>query len=120
MNAEVKQEWLRRLRSGEYTQGKARLKRQNPNGQVTHCCLGVLCDIAVERGVVDVKIGRFGLHHFIDDISTDVAVLPWKVQEWAGLAERGNRVYMGNTTLATLNDNGVSFEEIADLIENEL
>lgn len=41
MNPELKTKWLTALRSGDYKQGKERLK--NVDG--TMCCLGVLCDL---------------------------------------------------------------------------
>lgn len=43
----VKQLWLDALRSGEYSQAIGYL--QTPEG---HCCLGVLCDVAVKEGVI--------------------------------------------------------------------
>lgn len=39
MNKEVKAKWVAALRSGEYKQGKGRLKNINNE----YCCLGVLC-----------------------------------------------------------------------------
>lgn len=44
---EIKEDWVKRLRSGAYPQGKAYLNR---NG--AFCCLGVLCEIAYEQGIV--------------------------------------------------------------------
>lgn len=54
MKAEVKAEWLKRLRSGEYKQTGGVLHRivGDDDRVDTFCCLGVLCEIAVEQGVV--------------------------------------------------------------------
>ena len=40
MTKELKKKWLDALRSGEYTQGRGRLRYANQ-----YCCLGVLCDV---------------------------------------------------------------------------
>ena len=44
MKAELKKEWIRRLRSGAYQQGTGYL-RDNSTGEEEYCCMGVLCDI---------------------------------------------------------------------------
>lgn len=44
---EIKAEWLRRLRSGEYPQTRRGVLRAGGG----YCCLGVLCDIAVCQGI---------------------------------------------------------------------
>jgi hypothetical protein len=47
MNQEIGQEWVLRLRSGKERQGRDRLRDE----QDQKCCLGVLGDILVERGL---------------------------------------------------------------------
>lgn len=37
-------EWIELLRSGKYTQGKNFLKFKTQEGQICHCCLGVLAE----------------------------------------------------------------------------
>lgn len=51
MRAEVRDELVRRLRSGEYIQGKEKLAIKDEEGE-RFCCLGVLCEMAVEEGVI--------------------------------------------------------------------
>ena len=101
MNADVKQKWVAALRSGQYKQGRGRLRQEDK-----YCCLGVLCDLSpigtwesVESGIV----------YFGADVLT-----PNAVDEWACLY--GSQI----ATLATLNDEGKSFSEIADYIEANL
>lgn len=54
MRADIKAEWVRRLRSGEKKQVKGTLCAVNPKGErVGYCCLGVLTEIAEEQGVVE-------------------------------------------------------------------
>lgn len=38
-------EWITRLRSGEYVQGHGRLRSFDKKGTQRDCCLGVLCDV---------------------------------------------------------------------------
>lgn len=44
MNKEMKEKWVEALRSGEYNQGKGRLRQANQYGSY-YCCLGVLRDL---------------------------------------------------------------------------
>lgn len=44
MNEDIKQKWVKALRSGKYTQGKGRLKALSTDGTINHCCLGVLVE----------------------------------------------------------------------------
>lgn len=49
---QVRKEWVRRLRSGTIKQTRGHLGR--PSG--SRCCLGVLCDMAVEAGIIDMEV----------------------------------------------------------------
>ena len=51
MKPEIKKQWVQALRSGEYKQGRGQLKQG-----ATFCCLGVLCDLAVQSG----ELGSLG------------------------------------------------------------
>lgn len=44
MDELLKAKWVKALRSGKYKQGVGKLKRRY-EGQICHCCLGVLCEI---------------------------------------------------------------------------
>lgn len=49
MDEAVKNAWTTALRSGEYVQGKGTLRRTHQDGsEASYCCLGVLCDLAVQ------------------------------------------------------------------------
>jgi hypothetical protein len=56
MNAEVKEKWVARLRSGRDRQGTGRLRGLDLDWRAPFrppfCCLGVLCEIALEEGVI--------------------------------------------------------------------
>lgn len=124
MNPDVKTRWVAALRSDRYAQGRGKLARLDPDGgPPSYCCLGVLCEVAVQAGVV-VRVLDTG-----DVRSFDGAVnyLPEAVRAWAQLpavnpvvrdvAGDGNDVV---TALSAFNDRGVSFARIAQLIEEEL
>lgn len=103
MNDFAKQ-WVAALRSGEYQQGTGRLRYKG-----RYCCLGVACNLYDPDG--------------------------WEGDVYAGISERlpdhvmtalGLRMSSGqcsregvNTSLVDLNDSGLTFAEIADVIEAE-
>jgi hypothetical protein len=155
-NTEIIKEWVDALRSGEYDQGQGCLTQyqdfNNAKGEFGEwerlakprfCCLGVLCDIAEKKGVVQgVEVNNSNQKQY-----AGVGGLPpQQVEEWAGVAEwqvawpddvppptawaprcgDGCVLCDADTTkpkaigLASLNDNhGWTFPQIADVIEKE-
>ncbi len=134
MNKEIGQQWVDDLRSGKYNQGIGYLCQLHNNSN-DYCCLGVLAEQALKSGIVDDKR--------CDDVDYDVDVkafngcqstLPAAIIKWADinpivlispeagqegfsiLVQRGKQ----RSSLDTLNDNGMSFSKIADLIEEQL
>lgn len=133
MNPDVKAQWVAALRSGNYEQTTGVLK--STQGQ--YCCLGVLCDLAVQAGVVklseyhdDEVEGEPVLHGYgygptddFNDPGTTTGELPEEVVKWAGLTWTNPDVnyHDGSVSLITANDSeGFSFNEIADAIEASL
>lgn len=113
------------LRSGEYQQGKDRLRTDE-----FYCCLGVLCDISTRHGVGQWSERTPGYFESTQDpkaIGSSDA-LPMFVSKWAGLVPPEGVIdgdpevtaYGEETTLANLNDSDHTFEEIADIIEAQL
>lgn len=127
MNPEVKTMWLEALRSGEYKQTTERLR----NGDA-YCCLGVLCDLYAKHNPGAGFEPKDGTRHIFTTSGNYVAetLPPWSVQRWAGLngfdvpakAAAGVVRYdpQVSISLAAINDEGVSFEVIADIIEKFL
>lgn len=140
MNPAIKSEWIRRLTSGEYEQGSTYLR----NTRDRYCCLGILCEMAAEQGVVErTPPGgwEFGYHYGATKSCAfglagcncgsgevehaETTSLPKSVQKWAGIdtgmGERG----AGKRNLAQLNDGGfsgtepLSFTQIAGLIKED-
>jgi hypothetical protein len=113
MNPEIKAEWLKRLRSGEIPQGIGRLARD-----VERCCHGVICDIAVEQKVIEVTYGEDGITY-----EGSISIPPHQVDDWADSPLSRNLSFKdrmdGSLSLAYLNDQGLTFNQIADVIEWE-
>lgn len=113
--------WVKALRSGEYTQGRSVLTRVHSDGSEAHCCLGVACVLAVEAGVISASAKRAerNLVCYGDDFKT--AVLPEAVRSWLGLTLNDSTFIRDGREdqLTALNDAGVSFEDIAKIIESE-
>lgn len=104
MKRQIKKLWVAALRSGEYRQGKNQL-RTGKGSTVKHCCLGVLEDLAIKAGVRK-------------SFPVKAAVLTDDVLEWAGLPD--GSPLAGGKCLASENDFGESFKQIANRIEKYL
>ena len=114
MNKRIKKLWVAALRSGEYKQGRRRL-RSNVN---TFCCLGVLCNIHAQEHP---KIAA--AQKDSEQYMGSYAQLPKAVVRWAGLETSPCtcvRIAGNLNFLAVYNDNGVPFSQIADAIEEQL
>jgi len=120
MDPVIKADWVEHLRSGEYPQTDGYLHIKTPGLEKKadrFCCLGVLCEMAVEAGVV-VRFGECadGVHGYRDPDSEVVSThLPnISVKRWAGLQE--DQI----NNLSRMNDEGRSFEYLANVIEQEM
>ena len=104
MKPEIKAQWLAALRSGDYQQGTALLHYED-----RFCCLGVLCDLyAKDTG------NTWERHGSVCNMHRSDLLIPPQVQEWAGLK------YPNPMALAHRNDKGATFEELAEVIEENL
>lgn len=112
MNAEVKEQWLKALRSGDYQQGSNRLNRDGG-----FCCLGVLCDLHAKKHRIDWIDGQECQMYLNESV-----YLPTRVASWAGMGKFGCIAKPDGhvVDLAALNDSGRTFNEIADVIEELL
>lgn len=112
MKQEIAKLWVEALRSGEFKQTKSRLETSEGN-----CCLGVLCRLANRQKIIPNDI----IDVFAETTCFDGATifLPKVVKIWAGMKTK-NGGYRDNNeynSLASLNDHGKTFNEIADTIE---
>lgn len=123
MNPEIKKAWVEKLRDPNIKQTKGVLHSVR-GGQEKFCCLGVLCTLAAEAGVVEAKrqeagiLVRYGPPGGVFGYEDNV--LPDVVSRWAGLdGHQSPTLPVSGHALAVMNDRGIRFSVIADLIERE-
>lgn len=142
MKKEIAKKWVRALRSKKYRQAKGVLKTKAKSGAVSHCCLGVLCELyqqerkkakkpLIETTDFSARDSDMDLPktNRVFEFGGDATVLPPPVLRWAGMEddagcfrsdfmlEHRDRTYAG---LAELNDAGCRFSTIADIIEEHV
>lgn len=100
---ELRTKWLENLRSGKYEQGRSALKQYNK-----YCCLGVLCETAIQLGI-PIAVDQ---DHSLTRYEGCSMSLPEKLQEMIQISDNNL------DTLMYMNDNECRpFEEIANYIE---
>lgn len=104
---EHRKQLVEALRSGEYKQGRWRLR----NGDA-FCCLGVACDIS-GVGEWEKLDNRQLTNYFYQTVDS---YLPNDVRLYFGFISASGRYVDG--ALVELNDSGKSFSFIADVIES--
>ncbi len=109
---ENRKKWVEALRSGKYEQGKYILAKENLSGTYSFCCLGVAAHIL---GEPEDLLSAYSTLRDLPDI-----------MDAYGLIDDAGACYVKNTEgegydgcLAELNDDGFTFEEIADIIESD-
>jgi hypothetical protein len=119
MNPEIKAKWVAALRSGEYKQGLGYLCDTDYN----YCCLGVLTDIYCKE-VLGAKLEPHDMAHPEGEWLND------EVRDWGGLnagdpfvdfvLDAADERFDLDNRLSFINDHGISFSVIADIIEEQL
>lgn len=125
MDSAIKAVWVWAIRSGEFQQVRSQL-RDLGNGR---CCLGVLCDVvSTVKGFGRWREGT----DFITDperVDPEVGIPQVSVFETAGFDVGGYEQFVRTVVLpfrnrqgqkvdlAGLNDSGMPFDQIADLIQ---
>jgi hypothetical protein len=120
INPEFKSEWVKRLRSGAYKQGTAFLR----SAADQYCCLGVACEINVERGKGAWELNPPGqptppdaggvIYLYNDGTEQRAGTLPASMRRQINLDPYPEGLLTG------LNDAGATFEQIADFIDANL
>lgn len=141
MKIEIRDQWVEELRSGNYLQGAGELHAVIPKSfddyEERYCCLGILCRMATQAGVVEAeRTSEDNLVYY----GGESAYLPREVIDWAGLTYEGERTYTESLfeesrgilhgglhvrpddvrSLTVMNDSGIPFDEIAATIEVEV
>lgn len=135
MNPELKQEWLQALRSEKFEQGQGALKRTLSENKFSYCCLGVLGEICVQKGLAAWHEVRDGsdVTQYLVAVDKDGRIigngsggfLPAALADVVGLNSISGRLpIMADVefqALSDLNDLAeLNFKQIADLIEKYL
>lgn len=127
MNPIVKAEWLTALRSGDYKQTSGCLR-----DSVGYCCLGVLTNIWASENSVEWREGESAYTISLPGTHSEASVMPDFVMRWSHLMHSTGSTLLGTrketgvsqeefyVNLGNLNDNGFTFEQIADVIEYAL
>ena len=96
------EEWIEALESGEYKQGRNKLRTETTNGN-EFCCLGVACEVMEKNGVHT-------------DYEKYTAVPPLKVIQLLGLKPTSRPM----TSLVEWNDSErLTFKEIAEILREK-
>jgi hypothetical protein len=120
---EFKTPWVENLRSGKYKQGQDYLKLKYDADDVRHCCIGVLAE-QVGLPCVEEFDGTFTFYpkgadpkivraNGMGSMEKKGALFEETLEE-VGLSSQDQETLIG------MNDNGMSFEAIADWIERHL
>ena len=104
MKENIKNLWVDALRSGEYNQTTHQLEDKEG-----YCCLGVLCKVGEKEGI-PVDTDSSGELEGVD-LTEQVDIL-----EWSGTSQFDQSG--AQNILIGMNDDGKTFEEIADHIDN--
>lgn len=138
MNQEIKARWVAWLRANVDKQARGRLHHigTGPTPREGFCCLGGLCELAIEDGIITKKEvpdsmmgGTMAVYGTFEDDggscdSQSHTSLPTAVVAWAGVQNRDPRVNVQDTGLQPLSvvndDLRLNFEAIANLIEAQL
>lgn len=105
MKPELKKQWVEALRSGEYKQGEGTFKRAI-KGEESFCCLGVLCDILDPEGWKVKRTTSGNYQIFLHPLGGGFSLNP-------EIGLPAVEAYQ----LAGMNDEGTTFNTIADIIE---
>ena len=103
------QKWVDALRSGEYKQGRGRLKDNN-----SYCCLGVLCEVFKEEA--DLEAGEEAFYSKGDEVCFQTSP-PFSINKLLGFKQFDGFGQVTNLFISLNDKDGKSFSEIADYIE---
>ena len=129
MKQDIAEMWVKALRSGDYMQGKCKMKCEYPDGEVRHCPLGVLCELAIKAGVnvEESPDATYFPKHVVFAFDGDFNYLPESVMKWSGMNSRDGKMIVRvwadphkttifNTITGMSDDLKVDFEHVATYV----
>ena len=109
MNPEMKELWVKALRSRKFKKGQGRLKTRDGH----YCCLGVLCHVTGETD--------YESDNWLPSWLRLKAKIPHDIEELLGRANDGDLTLSEGKDFRNYTDGeGASFKSIADYIEEHL
>ncbi len=112
---EVRELWIKELGTDNYKFGKGMLVDIDKEGVETHCALGVLAELAHQRGIISRALqneyGPFDMNNVEEGEWTFTALVPESVRKWAGLTINQTR------DIATVNDGSYDYTPAINLIK---
>lgn len=112
MTSEARKLWSSALRSGKYSQGTNYLNKKG-----SYCCLGVACDL-YNKHVAPLDIQPCPHREDVVLYDGQGSGCPEAVKKWLDITSLGDLTEEEDSrSLAGLNDGGMSFAEIADVID---
>lgn len=117
MPMDIKTNWIRALRSGNYLQGKYRLKTVETDGSTTFCCLGVLQQCI--DGNVEMKYNQLS-----ESYPSSIWLEDHNISVNSVHADMGNMLFKYNNEMCSASDlndtHMLSFKQIADIVEEQV
>lgn len=110
MNPQLKHSWIAALRSGRYAQGRGVLRERTITGNAYFCAMGVLLDLVATPAQWDRLTRPTSRMGILDEA---FGYLPAEICGEIGVSNTQQALIAG------LNDQGKTFEEIADVIERD-
>lgn len=125
--------WSNALRSGQFGRCRTFLSLLTPTGDVRYSSLGVACEEFRKRypdriGTNEVGLAAAGylcIEYNADGAVPDRFYLPDLVRHWLGMSDmvgtlRPHYSHLGFRTFCELDDDNISFEKLADLIDADV
>lgn len=110
MDNVYKEKWVNALRSDQYTQGRVALCRENPDNETEFCCLGVLLDV-YDPGGWDKPDEERNIRNYYGACGT----VPPEIADKLCISLHHLR-----TLICMNDDNGMTFGDIANFIEENM
>lgn len=113
MNTHILKLWVKRLRSGKYSQARGELRKDKKGGGSSYCCLGLLCNIhqrMTGKGHWE-RRPNGSWYYVVGQNDASNGVLPRGVAQWAGIKNHNVEVDNGQWASQLNDGDGVEGKE---------
>lgn len=127
MKHAIRELWVEALKSGRYRKTTGRLGVADRDGAVvSNCALGVLCELAVEQGVIDRVVAGAGMIKYggRPNGSGDIDMTTWDIPprpviRWAGLVDGPFPRVEGDPIVAINDHSDATLDQIGKMIDED-